>query len=65
MKLDQCLLRENNNYDVLRLIAACMVIIGHAHALVPSALSTQDFVATSLHFDYSGSLAVKFFSAIS
>ena len=65
MKLDQCLLRENNNYDVLRLIAAGMVIVGHAHALVPSALSTQDFVATTLHFDYAGSLAVKFFFFLS
>jgi peptidoglycan/LPS O-acetylase OafA/YrhL len=64
MTLNDALIRKNNNFDVLRLIAACMVIIGHAHALVPNA-APVDFVQSLLHFDYAGSLAVKFFFFLS
>jgi peptidoglycan/LPS O-acetylase OafA/YrhL len=56
--------RENNNFDILRLIAACTVIVGHAHALVPLDYP-DDLVSSLLHFDYSGSLAVKFFFFLS
>ena len=64
MMLNVTLKRENNNFDLLRLIAACAVIIGHAHALVPRA-NSSDFIQSLLHFDYSGSLAVKFFFFLS
>jgi peptidoglycan/LPS O-acetylase OafA/YrhL len=64
MTLAGALNRENNNFDLLRLIAACLVIVGHAHALVPDD-SSHDLVLTWLNFDYSGSLAVKFFFFLS
>jgi len=64
MTLNQALTRRNNNFDLLRLIAACAVIVGHAHALVLNDTSS-DAVADLLGFDYSGSLAVKFFFFLS
>jgi peptidoglycan/LPS O-acetylase OafA/YrhL len=64
MLLSEALTREKNNFDLLRLIAACMVIVGHAHALVPRD-SSGDLIRAVLHFDYSGSLAVKFFFFLS
>ena len=64
MTLNDALKRENNNFDLLRLVAACMVIVGHAHALVPVDAS-RDLILTLLGFDYSGSLAVKFFFFLS
>ena len=64
MRLRDCLKRENNNFDLLRLAAACLVIVGHAHAVVP-ATSDPDIVSSILHFDYAGSLAVKFFFFLS
>lgn len=65
MKLSQCLERHNNNFDLLRLIFAALVIVGHAYALVPSAEGRADFVQTLLGFDYAGSLAVKSFFFLS
>lgn len=65
MKLSQCLDRKNNNFDLLRLIFAALVIVGHAYALVPSAEGRADFVQTLLGFDYAGSLAVKAFFFLS
>jgi peptidoglycan/LPS O-acetylase OafA/YrhL len=64
MTLSDALRRDNNNLDLLRLVAACMVIIGHSHALVATDPS-RDLVLTLLDFDYSGSLAVKFFFFLS
>jgi peptidoglycan/LPS O-acetylase OafA/YrhL len=64
MTLSDALRRDNNNFDLLRLVAAGMVIIGHSHALVPVE-SSRDLVLTLLEFDYSGSLAVKFFFFLS
>jgi peptidoglycan/LPS O-acetylase OafA/YrhL len=64
MTLSDALRRDNNNLDLLRLLAACMVIVGHSHALVPTDPS-RDLVLTWLDFDYSGSLAVKFFFFLS
>lgn len=63
--LSHVLQRDHNNLDVVRLIAACMVIYGHANALVPPALVGGDWVAQWLKFDYSGSLAVKIFFFLS
>jgi peptidoglycan/LPS O-acetylase OafA/YrhL len=64
MRLRDCLDRASNNFDLLRLFAACMVIVGHAHALVPAA-SGPDWVQAAIGFDYAGSLAVKFFFFLS
>ena len=35
MKLSELLRKENNNLDIFRLLAACMVIYGHAYAIAP------------------------------
>lgn len=56
--------REGSNFDIFRLTAALAVIVGHAYALVPNPVG-QDGVLSILHFDYSGSLAVKFFFFLS
>lgn len=64
MTLDQLLRRGNNNADLLRLIAATAVIWGHAYALVPE-LGVNEPLRNLLGFDYSGSLAVKFFFFLS
>lgn len=62
--LSDVLQRNGNNFDVLRLIAAFAVIVGHAYAIAPQP-PLQDAVLVLLHFDYSGSLAVKFFFFLS
>lgn len=64
MKLSHALDRQNNNLDLFRLIAAGMVIYGHAFALAPGA-GHQDLIGRTLGFDYSGSLAVKIFFFLS
>lgn len=56
--------KEGSNFDIFRLIAALAVIVGHAYALVTNPVG-QDGVLSILHFDYSGSLAVKFFFFLS
>ncbi|HWK02895.1 MAG TPA: acyltransferase [Puia sp.] len=53
-----------NNFDILRLVAALAVIVGHGYAISPQP-PLQDGVLSLLHFDYSGSLAVKFFFFLS
>lgn len=65
MLLAQLLKRDNNNLDLVRLIAACLVIYGHANAIVRPEVSGGDWVASMLVFDYSGSLAVKVFFFLS
>lgn len=35
MLLAEAMRRRNNNFDLLRAIAAVMVIVGHSYALVP------------------------------
>lgn len=64
MYLQHLLNPKNNNLDVFRLLAALLVIYGHAPAFIPNAVSS-DVVARLLDFDYSGSLAVKFFFMLS
>lgn len=64
MKLAELLKKENNNLDVFRLIAAGMVIYGHAYAIAPQAGQT-DWIGRMLEYDYSGSLAVKIFFFLS
>jgi peptidoglycan/LPS O-acetylase OafA/YrhL len=64
MYLNEVLKREGNNFDIFRLAAALAVIVGHAYAIAPQP-PLQDGVLGILHFDYSGSLAVKFFFFLS
>ncbi|QTN98579.1 acyltransferase [Brucella sp. 458] len=56
--------RGNNNFDLLRLVAAAMVIVGHSYALVP-VKGEIDPIQALVGFAYSGSLAVKFFFFLS
>lgn len=64
MFLAEILKRENNNFDLYRLVAACMVIWGHAYALLPNPQG-QDFIARFTGFTYSGALAVVLFFFLS
>lgn len=64
MRLQSLLSKENNNLDIFRVLAACMVIYGHAYAIVPGS-GNSDLVYRMLGFDYSGSLAVKIFFFLS
>jgi peptidoglycan/LPS O-acetylase OafA/YrhL len=64
MLVSNILKRENNNFEILRLIAASAVIVGHSRPITGDTKS-QDLVLFILHFDYSGSLAVKFFFLLS
>ncbi|MEW6108500.1 MAG: acyltransferase [Nitrospirota bacterium] len=62
--LQDVLKRDANNFDFLRIIAAIAVIVGHSYAIAPQP-PYQDGVQSILQFDYSGSLAVKFFFFLS
>lgn len=64
MKLSQILSRDQNNFDLVRLLAALAVIVGHAYALAPAS-NLQDPIRRLIHFDYSGSLAVDIFFFLS
>lgn len=64
MLLSTVLQKEHNNLDIFRIIAACMVIYGHAYALLPIE-GQRDIIAQLSGFDYSGSLAVKLFFFLS
>lgn len=63
MLLADILHRENNNLDMFRLIAACMVIFAHADAILGN--TPTDFIYNLLLFDYTGSVAVKIFFFLS
>lgn len=65
MILSDLLKKENNNIDIFRLIAASMVIYGHAYTLSPEAGKSDVIHRVLLHDDYSGSIAVKIFFFLS
>jgi peptidoglycan/LPS O-acetylase OafA/YrhL len=54
MTLETAVKRSNNNYGLIRLIAALLVVIGHAFASFKGYGYIDPFRAW-LHFDYSGS----------
>jgi peptidoglycan/LPS O-acetylase OafA/YrhL len=64
MQLSKILNRDANNLDIFRVVAACMVVYGHAYAISPQA-GHRDVVGALLGFDYSGSLGVKIFFFLS
>jgi len=64
MPLSTLLSRGNNNIDLFRLIAACMVIYAHAFVFVPRP-GAHDHINALLVFDDAGSLAVKVFFFLS
>lgn len=57
--------RDNNNLDLIRLILAAVVIIGHVPAFKIVAPDYIDFMHKVFPFTYSGALAVKAFFFIS
>lgn len=60
----QVLSRQNNNFDVVRLIASIMVIYGHSFILFPCS-GHEDVLRQLLKVDYSGSIAVCIFFFLS
>jgi peptidoglycan/LPS O-acetylase OafA/YrhL len=64
MLLSHLLRRENNNIDLLRLIAALAVIYGHAYAITLQP-PLGDLLNRLIEGEYSGSIAVKFFFFLS
>lgn len=65
MELSHFLKKENNNLDLIRIILACFVIIGHAPILNGGSPTWLDPIAAFFPFTYSGALAVKLFFFIS
>ena len=64
MKLSTILNRENNNLDLIRIILACLVIVGHAPVL-NGADGWVDPFTYLFKFTDSGAIAVKLFFFIS
>lgn len=64
MTVSDFLKKENNNLDLIRIVAAIMVIIGHSYFLA-NAHGSTDPINSIFHFTYSGSLAVKIFFFVS
>src|SRR5438309_1484228 len=56
--------RNNNNYNLLRLLAAICVIIGHSYAISPKD-GWSDPLLQLIHFNYSGGVAVIVFFFLS
>jgi peptidoglycan/LPS O-acetylase OafA/YrhL len=65
MKISQFLNKDNNNLDLVRIILACMVIVGHSKVLNGLGNYWIDPIEYFFEFTYSGALAVKLFLFIS
>lgn len=59
MLLSSYLKRDNNNLDLVRIIAACMVIYGHAYAISPQ-VGKDDIIHHSLDLTTQGHWLLKF-----
>lgn len=64
MFIEEYLKKDNNNLDLIRLIAALMVIIGHSYALAP-AHGSRDVLSSLFGVMYSGAIAVAIFFFVS
>ncbi|EMX7263371.1 acyltransferase, partial [Escherichia coli] len=56
--------RDNNNLDLIRIVAAVMVIYGHSFFLANNH-GARELITQFFPFTYSGSIAVKIFFFIS
>ena len=65
MKISELLNKKNNNLDLIRIILACLVIVGHSPVLNGLTGKWADPISYFFPFTYSGSLAVKAFFFIS
>jgi len=63
-RIDQLILRDQNNLDLVRLILAAMVIYGHAFSVTPHPDMGQDLVHKFTNL-YAASIAIKGFFMIS
>lgn len=62
--LESILQRDRNNFDLIRVLAACLVILAHSFALHPTG-GWQDPVGQVFEFTHSGSVAVDAFFFLS
>lgn len=65
MKISQFLNKDNNNLDLIRIILACLVIVGHSDVINGSGSYWIDPVQHFFKFTYAGAFAVKLFFFIS
>jgi peptidoglycan/LPS O-acetylase OafA/YrhL len=65
MKISDFLKRENNNLDLMRIVLASLVIVGHSPTLNGPGPFWVDPIGQFFPFTYSGALAVKVFFFIS
>ena len=65
MKLSDLMSRGNNNLDLIRVVLALMVIVGHVPAFKIVSDNYVDYVTQFFDFTYSGAAAVKAFFFIS
>lgn len=65
MSISSLLHKNNNNFDLIRILLASMVIVGHALPLNGPGAHWYDPVNHYFPFTYSGALAVKIFFFIS
>lgn len=65
MKISGFLNKDNNNLDLIRIVLACLVIVGHSSVLNGSANYSIDPIEYFSGFTYSGAFAVKLFFFIS
>lgn len=65
MRISELLLRKNNNLDLVRILLAMLVIVGHSQFLNGPDSFFHDPLHYIFHFTYSGAIAVKLFFFIS
>jgi peptidoglycan/LPS O-acetylase OafA/YrhL len=65
LTLEQGLARRQDNFKLVRLLAASAVIYGHAHALASNQSIPRDVVSLLLNVTYSGEVAVWAFFVVS
>lgn len=56
---------DSNNFLLLRLLAASLVVYGHSFALSATTNGLRDFTTSILHYRYSGDLGLHIFFVIS
>lgn len=64
LTLESILQRDRNNFDLIRVVAAAAVILGHSFSLHPTG-GWQDPIGKVFEFTYSGSVAVDIFFFLS
>jgi len=65
MLVTEILKRENNNLDLVRIILACMVILGHTSTLNGATIDPFNYISRFTELENPTSLAVKLFFFIS